>query len=145
MPHFLWSLLWRLFFVFSYPLLIARHANASGVTEPVIVTDFFEQIAQTHATSLIIGACFAFWFIGSIIGTLYPTPDELKTAEINAGLRFLICLAGGFAAFLWALHGDGALNLLTPLWVGGVAFVAPHLIQVVPSVVMSKLGLGGKR
>lgn len=55
--------------------------------------------------------------MGSIIGALYPTPDELRSTEISAGLRLLICLAGGFAAFLWVLNGDGALNLLTPLWV----------------------------
>ena len=145
MPNIIWSLSWRLFFVFGYPLGVAlRSANAGGVTEPEIVTDFFEKIAQTHTTSLIIGACIAFWFTGAVIGALYPTPDEMKTVEISAGLRMLICLAGGFAAFLWVLNGDGALNLLTPLWVGGVAFVAPHLIQIVPSVIKSKIGLGGK-
>ena len=144
MPHIIWSPLWRLFFVFSYPALTAIRANATGVTEPVIVTDFIEKLAQTHQTSLIIGACIACWWLGSIIGALYPTPDDLKSAEIRPWLRLLICLTGGFAAFLWVLHDEGALNLLTPLWVGGVAFVAPHLIQIIPTVVKARFGLGGK-
>lgn len=145
MPHIIWSLIWRLFFVFGYPVGVAmRSANAEVATEPAIVTDVLEQIARTHTTSLIIGACIACWLMGAVIGALYRTPDDLKSTEISAGLRLLICLAGGFAAFLWVLNGEGALNLLTPLWVGGVAFVAPHLIQIVPSVIKSKMGLGGK-
>ena len=144
----LWALAWRLFILLSYPFLIAmRNANAAeaqAADQPVIVTDFIEKLAQTHQTSLIIGACIACWWLGSIIGALYPTPDDLKSAEIRPWLRLLICLAGGFAAFLWVLHDEGALNLLTPLWVGGVAFVAPHLIQIIPTIVKARFGLGGK-
>lgn len=136
------SLTWRLLFVLSYPLAITMH-SAQAKDVPV-VTDALDQIAQTHSTSLIIGACIAFLMMGAVIGALFPTPDDLRSTEINAWLRLLICLAGGAAAFLWVLHNDGALNLLTPIWVGGVAFVAPHLIQLVPSLVKAKLGLGSK-
>lgn len=143
----LWALIWRLFILLSYPLLVAmRNANAAQAqaAEPIVATDFIEKMAQTHTTSLIIGACITCWLIGSIIGALYPTPDDLKSTEIRPWLRLLICLAGGFAAFLWVLHDDGALNLLTPLWVGGVAFVAPHLIQTIPTIVKARFGIGGK-
>lgn len=147
MPHILWSLVWRLYIVLSYPTLLAmRNANAADAmtAQPDIVVDTIEQLAKTHTTSLIIGACIACWLMGSLIGALYPTPDDLKSAEIKPWLRFFICLAGGFAAFLWVLHDEGALNLLTPLWVGGVAFVAPHLIQIIPTVVKARFGLGGR-
>lgn len=142
----LWALTWRLFILLSYPLLIAmREANAMDAGSQTVVTiDFVEKLAQTHTTSLIIGACLACWLLGSVIGALYPTPDDLKSAEIRPWLRLLICLTGGFAAFLWVLHDEGALNLLTPLWVGGVAFVAPHLIQIIPTIVKARFGLGGK-
>lgn len=110
-----------------------------------VAVDAFEKLAQSHGTSLIIGACIACWFMGSIIGAMYPTPDDLKSTEIRPWLRLLICLTGGFAAFLWVLHDTGTLNLLTPLWVGGVAFVAPHLIQIVPTLVKARLGLGGNK
>lgn len=60
MPYIIWSLVWRLSFVFGYPLGVAlRSASANVMEEPAIVTDFFERIAQSHQTSLIIGACFA--------------------------------------------------------------------------------------
>lgn len=143
----LWSLLWRLFFVLSYPLLVAmRNANASDGAgdQSTITMDFIERLAQTHATSLIISACITCWLLGSVIGALYPTPKDLQSAEIHPGLRLLICLTGGFAAFLWVLNDEGALTLLTPLWVGGVAFVAPHLIQIIPTIVKARFGLGGK-
>ena len=141
-----WALTWRLFILLSYPLLIAmREANAMDASSQTVVTiDFVEKLAQTHTTSLIIGACLACWLLGSVIGALYPTPDDLKSAEIRPWLRLLICLTGGFAAFLWVLHDEGTLNLLTPLWVGGVAFVAPHLIQIIPTIVKARFGLGGK-
>lgn len=141
-----WALAWRIFILFSYPTLIAmRNANADdGTTNQPIVVDFVEKLAQTHQTSLIIGACIACWWLGSIIGALYPMPSDLKSAEIRPWLRLLICPTGGFAAFLWVLHDEGALNLLTPLWVGGVAFVAPHLIQIIPTIVKDRFGLGGK-
>lgn len=143
----LWSLLWRLFFVLSYPLLVAmRNANASDSTggQGATTMDFIEKLAQTHTTSLIISACITCWLLGSVIGALYPTPKDLQSAEIHPGLRLLICLTGGFAAFLWVLNDEGALTLLTPLWVGGVAFVAPHLIQIIPTIVKARFGLGGK-
>ena len=140
----LWAVAWRLFILLSYPLLIAmREANAMD-SQTVVTIDFIEKLAQTHTTSLIIGACIACWWLGSIIGALYPTPDDLKSTEIRPWLRLLICLTGGFAAFLWVLHDEGALNLLTPLWVGGVAFVSPHLIQIIPTIVKARFGLGGK-
>ncbi|MGM8939575.1 hypothetical protein ACS8E2_12865 [Psychrobacter glaciei] len=146
MPHIIWSLLWRLIIVLSYPTLLAmRQANAADSMNGQVATiDFVEQLAQTHPTSLIIGACMACWLLGSIIGALYPTPDDIKSVEIRPWLRLLICLTGGFAAFLWVLHDEGTLNLLTPLWVGGVAFVAPHLIQIIPTIVKARFGLGGK-
>lgn len=143
----LWALTWRLFVLLSYPTLVAmRNANAANnmTSQQGITFDVVEQLAQTHPTSLIIGACLACWFMGSLIGAMYPTPDDLKSAEIRPWLRFLICLTGGFAAFLWVLHDEGALNLLTPLWVGGVAFVSPHLIQIIPTIVKARFGLGGK-
>ncbi|WBF05311.1 hypothetical protein [Psychrobacter phage vB_PmaS_Y8A] len=144
-----WALMWRVLILFSYPVLIAmRDANAAQEVvvsqQPTIVVDAIENLAMAHTTSLIIGACIACWLLGSLIGALYPTPDDLKSAEIRPWLRFLICLTGGFAAFLWVLHDEGTLNLLTPLWVGGVAFVAPHLIQIIPTIVKARFGLGGK-
>lgn len=146
MPHIIWSLVWRLYIVLSYPTLLAmRQAHAAdSVNGQVATIDFIENLAQTHPTSLIIGACIACWWMGSLIGALYPTPDDLKSVEIRPWLRFIICLTGGFAAFLWVLHDEGSLNLLTPLWVGGVAFVAPHLIQIIPTIVKARFGLGGK-
>lgn len=143
----IWSLLWRLFFVLSYPTLITmRNANASGsgVIAPALSADTLDKIAAAHATSLIIGACVLCLLMGSVIGALYQTPDDIKTGEINPWLRFLVCLSGGFAAFLWVVYDNGALTLLTPLWVGGVAFVSPHLIQIVPTLVKTKLGLGDR-
>ncbi len=150
MLHIIRLLIWRLNigFVLIYPvLLLMRNANAAdamAAQQPTIMVDTIDKLAQTHTTSLIIGACIACWILGSVIGALYPTPDDLKSAEIRPWLRFLICITGGFAAFLWVLHDEGALNLLTPLWVGGVAFVAPHLIQIIPTIVKARFGLGGK-
>lgn len=144
----LWALVWRLFILCSYPFLVAmRNANASDSADrqQVMTTDTIAQLAQTHTTSLIIGACIVCLWLGSIIGALYPTPDDLRSAEIKPWLRLLICLTGGFAAFLWVLNSDGVLTLLTPLWVGGVAFVAPHLIQILPTLVKARLGLGGDK
>lgn len=148
MPHILWSLMWRLYIVLSYPtLLLMRNANAADTVpsqQSPIMVDAIERLAQTHPTSLIIGACIAFLFMGSLIGTFHKTPDDLKSAEIRTWLRCVICLTGGIAAFLWVLHDEGSLNLLTPLWVGGVAYVSPHLLQIIPTIVKARFGLGGK-
>lgn len=138
MGRLLTALIWRLMFVIGYPIAISmRKAFASSVSNEV-----FEQLAQTHSTSMLIGACAAFWLIGAVVGTYYPTPDDMKSTEISLWLKFLICITGGLAAFMWSVHSDGNINLLTPLWVGGVAFVSPHLIQVIPSIIKTKLGLG---
>ncbi|WP_198333625.1 hypothetical protein [Psychrobacter namhaensis] len=148
MPHILWSLVWRLIVAFGYPLVMAiRSSQAQSAyamsTEPM-VSNSLEQLARTNSFGLILGACFAFWFCGSVLGTVYRAPDDLRDIEIRPWIRFLICLMGGLAAFLWVLNSEGQLNLLMPLWVGGVAFVSPHLIQIVPSIVKNKLGIGGK-
>lgn len=143
-----WAVVWRIFILFSYPTLIAmRNANADdGLTsQPAIVIDVIDQLAQTHTTSLIIGACITCWLAGSIVGALYPTPTDMQSTQIRWWLRLLICLTGGFSAFLWVLHNEGDLTLLTPIWVGGVAFVSPHLIQIVPTLVKARLGLGGDK
>ena len=143
-----WALAWRVMTLFSYPTLIAmRSAQAMDSTTEVgsAAIDIFERLAQTHTTSLIIGACISFLIMGSLVGTLYPTPDEVRATEIRPWVRFLVCLTGGFAGFLWVLHNEGSLTLLTPLWVGGVAFVSPHLIQIVPTLVKARFGLGGDK
>lgn len=138
MQRLIMALSWRLGIVLGYPLVLAMRRSWAAT----ISNDMFEQLAQTHSTSMLIGACAAFWLIGAVVGTYYPTPDDMKSTEISLWLKFLICITGGLAAFMWSVHSDGNINLLTPLWVGGVAFVSPHLIQVIPSIIKTKLGLG---
>lgn len=153
MLHILWSLTWRLYIVISYPLLIAMRAAQAGQADilskvPLVEgspIDAFEKLTQSHSPSLIVGACVALWLLSSFIGAMYPTPDDLKSTEISLVLRFFICLTGGLAAFLWVLNDVGSLNFLTPLWVGGIAFMSPQLIQIVPTLVKARLGLGGDK
>jgi hypothetical protein len=133
----LWHQAARVTFVFVcvVPFMPGQSANAGVIVDG----------AKAYADELILLACIICWFAGSWLGAVYPDDDGVKplSHQVKALSSFLM----GLCAFIYVLHVDKALTLINPLWVGGVAFVAPVVIGLIRQwaymTVKSKTGLGG--
>lgn len=117
--YYLENLAWRLLLVMSYPFFLMQRGYASPV----------DQFAAHYPSELILGACLICWILGSLLGAYYPVPEELKQRPMSINLKILVSMSGGFIAFLYVLNVDKTLTLINPIWVGGVSFVAPAIIQ----------------
>jgi hypothetical protein len=132
----LWAFLWRLSFALSVPFLTPQKSTAAASPLAVLVADY--------PTELIFIGSLLCLFLGSLLGTFYPVPDDVKTKPMSLSIKFLVSVSFGVAAFIYVLSVDGSLTLVNPLWVGGVAFIAPAIVEIVRAwlikAVSSKMG-----
>lgn len=127
--YYLENMAWRLLLVMAYPFLIMQHGYASPV----------ENAVDHYPSELILGACMICWILGSLLGAYYPVPEELKQKPMSVNLKLLVSISGGIAAFIYLLCVDKALILINALWIGGVSFVAPAIIQAVQSLLIRSI------
>lgn len=98
------------------------------------------QFALQYSDELLVSACIFLMIISSFIGVFYKTP-VYGGKPLPLWLKAPVCIAGGFAAFLFCLHVDKALTLLTPIYVGAVSFISPAVIHLAHAVMVQKFGM----
>lgn len=98
------------------------------------------EFATQYSNELIVVACIFLMVISSVIGVFYKTP-VYGGKPMPLLLKAPVCVAGGFCAFLYCLHVDKALTLLTPMWVGGMSFIAPAVLHLVHALLIKHFGL----
>lgn len=95
--------------------------------------------ALQYSDELIAVSCLILLVLSSVIGVFYKTP-VYGGKPLSLWLKAPICVAGGFIAFLYSLYLDKSLTLLTPIWVGGVSFIAPAIIHLVHAALIKHFG-----
>jgi hypothetical protein len=95
--------------------------------------------ALQYSDELIAVSCLILLVLRSGIGVFYKTP-VYGGKPLSLWLKAPICVAGGFIAFLYSLYLDKSLTLLTPIWVGGVSFIAPAIIHLVHAALIKHFG-----
>lgn len=116
----LFQLFWRIVLVFSVPMLgLVRRAAAGQYIDS----------AAVYADELIVFGSIVCLLIGAFLGVKYPAPES--ETPLAPSVKAAASILGGISAFIYVLHVDKQLTLLNPLWVGGVAFVAPAIIQII--------------
>ncbi|MEC7118974.1 MAG: hypothetical protein VXW65_03595 [Pseudomonadota bacterium] len=130
-----WALVWRVAVILSVPVLTLRRTFAASP---------LAELVATYPTELIFFGSILCLVLGSMLGTFYPVPEDVKKRPMSLGLKFLVSLTFGVIAFIYVLHIDKSLTLLNPVWVGGVAFIAPAIVEIVRAwlikAVQSKIG-----
>lgn len=96
--------------------------------------------AIQYSDELLVVACLFLLVISSFIGVFYKTP-VYGGKPLPLWLKAPICVTGGFIAFLFCLHIDKALTLLTPIYVGAISFISPAIIHLIHAVLIQKFGL----
>lgn len=129
-----WALVWRVCVILSVPVLTLRRSFAGPIVN----------LVATYPTELILFGSILCLFLGSLLGTFYPVPEDVKKRPMSLGIKFLVSVSFGVIAFIYVLHVDKGLTLLNPVWVGGVAFIAPAIVEIVRAwlikAVQSKMG-----
>jgi len=123
----------RLIFLASNLLVIASYpAYASPLGD----------FARAHNVEFIVAGCLVMGIAGTIGGMLYPMPEDSKIKDWR--LKLVASLMGGIAAFVYAVGDAEGLRPITILWVGGVALVAPALIdnvrEMIVTLISKKIG-----
>lgn len=130
-----WALTWRLAVVLSVPLLTLRRTFAASPLADLVAT---------YPTELIFFGSILCLVLGSMLGTFYPVPEDVQKNPMSRSVKFLVSVSFGIAAFIYVLSIDKTLTLVNPLWVGGVAFIAPAIVEILRAwlikVVQSKIG-----
>ena len=116
-----WALAWRLALFLSVPFLTLRRTFAAS---PLV------DLVADYPTELILLGSMLCLFLGSLLGTFYLVPDDVKKQPMSLSIKFLVSVSFGIMAFIYVLHIDKGLTLLNPLWVGGVAFIAPAIVEI---------------
>lgn len=131
----LWALVWRLAVFLSVPVLTLRRTFAASP---------LAELVSEYPTELIFFGSMLCLVLGSLLGTFYPVPEDVKKQPMSLSIKFLVSVSFGVMAFIYVLHIDKSLTLLNPLWVGGVAFIAPAIVEIVRAwlikAVSSKMG-----
>lgn len=131
----LWALAWRLAVFLSVPVLTLRRTFAASPLADLVAE---------YPTELIFFGSILCLILGSLLGTFYPVPEDVKKRPMSLGIKFLVSVSFGVIAFIYVLHIDKSLTLLNPVWVGGVAFIAPAIVEIVRAwlikAVQSKIG-----
>jgi hypothetical protein len=96
--------------------------------------------AVQYSDELIVSACLFLLLISSYIGVFYQTP-VYGGKPMPLWLKAPVCITGGFIAFLFCLHIDKALTLLTPIYVGAMSFISPAIIHLIHAVLIQKFGM----
>lgn len=130
-----WALAWRLAVFLSVPFLTLRRTFAASPLADLVAG---------YPTELIFFGSILCLILGSLTGTFYPVPEDVKKRPMSLGIKFLVSVSFGVIAFIYVLHIDKGLTLLNPVWVGGVAFIAPAIVEIVRAwlikAVSSKMG-----
>lgn len=131
----LWSFLWRVCLILSVPFLTLRRAMAASPIADMV---------RDYPLELIFFAAMMCLILGALLGTFYPVPEEVEARPMGRGLKFLVSVSFGVAAFIYVVSVDKTLTLVNPLWVGGVAFIAPAIVEIMRAwlikAVRSRLG-----
>lgn len=112
-------LICNLFVIASYP------AYASPLSE----------FAKAHNIEFIAAGCLVMGIIGSIGGMLYPLPDDSKIKDWR--LKLVASIMAGIAAFVYAIGTPESLRPIVILWCGGVALVAPAMIDNIHAMIIA--------
>lgn len=96
--------------------------------------------AIQYSDELIVAACVFLLVLSSIIGVFYKTP-VYGGKPLPLALKAPVCIVGGFCAFLYCLHVDQRLTLLTPIWVGAMSFIAPAILHLIHAVLIKHFGV----
>jgi hypothetical protein len=123
------KLTWRVMIVIAYPFVLMQ----SGYASPI------ENTITQYPSELILSACIVCWILGSLLGAYYPVPEELQQKPMSINLKILVSFTGGIVAFIYLISVDKALILINALWIGGVSFVAPAIIQAVQSLLIRSI------
>lgn len=116
----------RLVFLICNLIVVASYpAYASPLSE----------YAKAHNVEFIVGGCLVMGIIGSIGGMLYPLPDDSKIKDWR--LKLVASFMAGIAAFVYAVGNVEGLRPITVLWCGGVALVAPAMIDNVHAMIVA--------
>lgn len=126
-----------------YFALVALYQPANNVLAQQS-TDKTDQslgnFAIQYSNELLVAACLFLLVLSSIIGVFYKTP-VYGGKPLPLSLKAPVCVAGGFCAFLYCLHADQKLTLLTPIWVGAMSFIAPAILHLVHAVLIKHFGV----
>lgn len=117
------SILWRMLIIFSLPL--------SATFKPTWAGKYADYVLLNQTES-IFGLCLLCLALGVVMGTFYPAPEDTPK-NLPFWLKFVISINGGILAFIYVLHADKQLTLLTPIWVWAVAFLFPAVIEILRS------------
>ena len=121
--HYLKSVFWRLLIIFSLPI--------SALFQPTWAGKYAEYILLNQ-NEAIFGLCLLCLAFGVITGTFYPSPEDTPK-NLPLWLKFIISISGGILAFIYVLHNDKQLTILNPIWVWGVSFLFPAVIEILRS------------
>lgn len=124
----------------SASLLAFEPAKALATVGTNKNTHGLRAYATYYADELIVAACIFLLVISSIIGVFYRTP-VYGGKPLPRALKLPICITGGFCAFLFCLHQDQALTLITPIYVGCGSFIAPAIIHLIHAVLIKHFGM----
>lgn len=132
--------LWRPVLVYALAITAYQPINQAVAKATGSNQQGIEAFALQYSGELIAVACIFLLLASSIIGVFYPTP-VYGGKPIPLKLKAPICVVGGFCAFLYCLHIDKALTLLTPIWVGAMSFIAPAIIHLVHALLIKHFGV----
>lgn len=121
----LFQLFWRIIIVLSVPFLTLMRRAYAGE---------YVNSAVAYSDELIVFGSVVCLLVGAFLGVKYPAPES--ETPLTPSVKAAASTLGGISAFIYVLHVDKQLTLLNPLWVGGVAFVAPAIIQIVRPLVI---------
>lgn len=104
------------------PILTHASANVSPLT----------QAAMFYSNEVIAACSLVTALLGAVIAAYWKPPTDLPVdLTLNStGLKFILGVAGGIAAFFYTVHTHNQLVVLHPVWVLGVSSVTPIAMQV---------------
>lgn len=124
--------------------LIFLASNLAVIAACPVYASPLAEFAKAHDVEFIVAGCLVMGIAGSIGGMLYPLPEDSKIK--HWGLKLVASIMAGIAAFVYALSTPESLRPITVLWCGGVALVAPALIDnihaMILAFIMKKFGGG---
>lgn len=113
----------RLAFVLALLLTVCTMVHAASP---------LTQASIYYSNEIITTACVVTAILGAYLAAYWKPPTDLANLlTMNSNLdKFLLAIAGGIVAFLYALHTNNRLTVLHPVWVLCVAVITPVSVQI---------------
>ena len=115
--------------------LIFLASNLAVIAACPVYASPLSEFAKAHDVEFIVAGCLIMGLAGTIGGMLYPMPDDSKVK--HWGLKLVASVMAGIAAFVYAVGDIEGLRPITILWCGGVALVAPALLDNAHALLIS--------